>query len=545
MKKIYTLILSTVALSAAAAQPAAFVERSAEGPVAVLPHRSDARLKAAKAPAEHSWKSLGQAAFTDDILTALFDIRHYTTTLTVEQDELNPGYYRLLDPYGPDSEYGPKLGSFRPDGDDGSGRALVFDATDPDNVILEPSNLGIFNNGEEMFAVSYTYYESTGEMDSSVIDAYGLRGTMKNGIISFKGAQAVFVTTPTLDEAGRGYSANESGELTVKLPGAVDYSLEMLTGSWCADEQGNVVISPWGGDNVAYVKAGVVSGPDDTAGLEKIAASDTRYTSRQGAMLNIGTGHGPNEKVYIAGISFSADGTAQETALHMVYSPDLTDTWRTLPAKARFTEYIVSNIYTDINLGTYDVEVQESAVQPGRYRLVNPYADASYNMWMPSTHGSHSHYLYLDASDAACVVLEESPIGMILNQDGDMRVTSDAQMMLDRGASKQEIAYAKAGGEMKDGVITFPPTCHIYAGFHPEGWDKWYYANYKTDAQGNPVQGDLTIDLSAALAEVDAPELGEEDAPAVYYDLQGRPADASARGTLIRVRPGKADIIRR
>lgn len=548
MKKFYLLMLATAALSATATEPAA---RCADGsfvPAAPLAARTHAAGPQKAAPADaavHVWKSLGVCQWTDDVLPALFKgLQPYKVELEVEQDENDPALYRIVDPYSLRNPYYDELESHRAEGDNASGRYIMIDATDPENLIIEPSSIGLMYDGEELFVASYSYYEKIGDIDAGFCDTYGLKGKLSNGIFTFPGARAMWVSTASLDARGSGFYGNPNGAFRLVLPDAKDYSLEMLTADWCADDEGRIVFSPWGGDDVAYVKAGVVRSLSDEAGLKAIRDSSKQFVSRQGDYLSVDGAWGPNEKFYIVGYAYDAAGTLQGYDVNMFYTPDFSEGWTTLPGKARFTDYIVSNIYTDIDLGTYEVEVQENDALPGYYRLVDPYARAPYNTLMPGTHGAHSHYLYLDASDPDCVVLEESPIGMVLSQDGAMRVTSDAYILVQQGLPKDAIAYAKAAGTMKDGVITFPASCKIYAGYNTEGMDSWYYCNYKTDASGNVVDGDLRIDLSAAtqgIADVEA----ESDAAVRYFNLQGVEINAPAAGsTVIRVCGRKAEKVR-
>lgn len=557
MKKIYTSLASLAIICPiylSAASPASFVERTADVAdsfTAMKPLSATQTARAsvsgpAKVAVEHDWQPFGTAEFTDDIIPAMFQVQTATYNLVAEQDALNPGYYRLLDPYGPESYFGERLSKFTTPGYTGTGRALVIDATDPRNVIIEPSPLGISMDGEELFIESYSYLEKIGEVPEGFVSENNLQGINKEGIITFPTPGSLWVSTPSLDMQGKGYRANPNGALRIKLPGAKDYTLELLTASWCSDDDGNVIISPWGGADVAYVKAGLVADPTDKQAISAILTSDQRLESRKGTVLKIDGEFGPNEVYYVIGVSFDAAGNMRESDMHMVYTPDLSGTWFTMPAKARFTDYIVSNIYTDIDLGTYEVDVQESSETPGRYRLVNPYAAAPYNMWEYGLHGNHDHYLYLDASDPECVILEESPIGMILNPDGDMRVTSDAYICYAQGLPKDAIAHSGLAGRMVDGVITFPSTCKIYAGFHTEGMDSWYFANYKRDENGNVIDGDLRIDLKDAIsAGVDGIGADAADTTPRYYNLQGIEVDASARGILVKVCGKDASLIRK
>ena len=502
-------------------------------------------MKAAAAQNDdaHEWKSLGMCQWTDDLLPAMFSsVQPYKFEVEVEQDASAPGLYRIVDPYGPLNPYHAELANFL--SHDEALRYIYIDATDAANLIIEPSDIGLMYGDEEIFVCSYSYYEKTGEVPDGFCAAQGLVGTLVDGIFSFPGYRALWLSTPSLDARENGFFGNPNGAFRLALPDAKDYSLEILTSAWCTDDEGNVVFSPWGGDDIAYVKAGIVRADADEAALLAIRDSNITYTSRQGAYLSIDGDFGPNEIFYIVAYAYDAAGQLRSSDMHMVYTPGVADGWTTMGAKARFTDYIVSNIYTDINLGTYDVEVQQCDARPGYYRLVDPYINATYNSLMPGSHGAHAHYIYLDATDPACVVLEESPIGMILSQDGDMRVTSDAFIMVQQGVSKDAIAFAKGAGTMKDGVITFPATCRIYAGFNTEGMNSWYYCNYKTDAQGNVIDGDLRIDLSAAIAGVEDVETAA-DATEHYYNLQGVEVAAPVRGQLlIRTRGSKAEKIR-
>ncbi len=524
MKKFHLLFLTAFAMTASAAVPLSRHADASLEPATPAATRTTAAHPRKAAPADaavHVWKSLGVCQWTDDLLPAMFKgLQPYKVELEVEQDENDPALYRIVDPYSLRNPYYYDLESHRAEGDDASGRYIMIDATDPGNIIIEPSAIGLMYEGEELFVASYSYYEKMGEVDPGFCDTYGLKGTLANGIFTFPGERALWISTASLDAKGSGFFGNPNGAFRLTLPDAKDYSLEMLTADWCADDEGRIVFSPWGGDDIAYVKAGIVRSLGDEAALRAIRESDKKFTSRQGDYLAIEGDWGPNEKFYIVGYAYDSAGTLQESDVHMFYTPDFSDGWTTLPAKARFTDYIISNIYTDIDLGTYDVEVQQCDARPGYYRLVDPYARATYNTLMPGTHGAHSHYIYLDATDPACVVLEESPIGMVLSQDGAMRITSDAYILVSQGLPKDAIAYSKAAGTMVNGVITFPATCKIYAGYNTEGMDSWYYCNYKTDAAGNVVDGDLRIDLSAATQSV-ADISADIDTPAEYFNLQG------------------------
>lgn len=483
------------------------------------PQKAKFAHSAARAEAEHQWESLGTCSWVDDILSGLFSgVAYYTTSSELQQDALNKGYYRIVAPYGTDSEYNSSLSSFLTNnGDDGY---ILINATDPNNVIIEPSPLGIMYNGEEMTINSYNWYETDGSVSSELIDSYGLRGTLADDIITFTGANGLFVSTPTLETQGYGFFCNASGKFTVYLPGAVDYSVELLTSSWCADDSGRIIVSAWCDESVPTVKAGFVSEPTDEAVAEM--TNVVTLTPQQGAYMTIPSGCADHQRLYLAAVTYDANGNPRSIGYNVVYAPDKSTTWVRSTAKATFKEYIVSHIYTDIDLGTYQVAVDEDSSCPGRYRLVNPYADVYYNTLSTGTHGTHDHYLYIDASDPNCVVLEESPIGLVLTNDGDLRVSSRAAMYLYNGYTKDEIKELGYGGVMQDGIVKWPFIAYTYAGFLVEGPDYWMNVNF-SESNGSYSAGPMYIDFSAVqAASVASPIADQKQADDSIYDLQGR-----------------------
>lgn len=498
---------------------------------AATPHRAAAAV-------EHQWESMGLGQMTDDILTGLFSsITPYNVELEMEKDELNPGYYRIVDPYSLRNPYYDQLAGLRPEGDNASGRYIVINATDPDNVIIEPSNIGLFYQGEELFVTSYSYYESTGEVTAAYMDTYGLRGTYKNGIISFPGLKSLWISTPSADARGSGFYGDRNGYFRVQLPGSKDYSIEVLTAGWCAYDNGAVIFSPWCGADVATVKAGILRHGYTADDIKAILNSNETFVANQGAYIMVDGDVKPNEPLYIVAIALDAAGMMQEYAVHMVYAPDTTDNWSTLPAKAKYTDGLVSNVYSDLTIGTYEVEVQENNDRPGYYRVVNPYQEVSYNMMEADTHGTHNHYMYFDATDPDCVILEASPLGIVVAEDGDMRVSSSAYDDIQNGLTKEAIALKRGAGTLKNGKITFPHTALIYMGWHTEGIDAWWLANYNEDYYGNRLDGPLCLDLSAALG-VDDVIASESNGTVEYFNLQGMRVTYPAAGQLVIRRTG-------
>ena len=515
-------LLSAFALSfVLSAQAVDFRTRTAalhEGALTTREATKGVKTPALRAAAtSHEWESVGLCAYTDDLLSGPFRISPYSMFVEVEADKANPGYYRIVAPYGANNPYDEVLAELRTH--DEALRYICIDARDENNVIIEPSPIGLVysGNSEEYFVASHTWYESIGEMSSTQIDAYNMRGKVVNNIITF-GEDALWMSTPTLDKTESGWNTNRNGGFRLTLPGGVDYTTSIGTNSWCPDDYGRVVVAVMGGDDIASARLQVTraGAPEPT---DTDFAQAEVLTPNQGFYFTLLNDSKPNERYTLFARTYNAAGELAGQAQHYVYAADNTQ-WTKINATATFTDKIVSNIYSDIDMGTYELAVEADPARPGRYRLVDPYASAPYNMTTADTHGVHSHYLYLDCTDPDCVVLEESPIGMLTVGDGAMRVTSDAALMLAEGKTKAEIKATGAGGVMKFNKVTFPVTAGIYAGFNTEGTKLWL-ANYDTDSYGNQVKGSLEIDLRDAIAASVSSVETDTAAPAEYFNLQG------------------------
>ena len=538
MKKLYTLALALL-LGVSAAGAAEHLTNLIPTEPAAMPYTSSHLAQKAPAVAEpatpHNWQAIGTCKYTDDLLTALFEgLTPATYDVQVEKDAANEGYYRIVEPIRSNPDIA-RFGAYI--SDDEALRYLVIDATDPANVIIEPSDLGIVVNGEEMYIYSYSWMAKTGEIDASLIDKYGLKGSLENNVVSFPGEGSLWLTYASIDANGRGFTADENGAWKLALPGAKDYSLELLGGSWCPVD-GKALVSAWAGADVAAILAGAVTDPNDETQLRALLQNPVRLTSQQGALIDLPAGLKPCQPVYILALAIDGAGSLQTIDYTIVYAPDATEGWKDLPGKARFYDYTVTHAY-GFTPAVTEVAVQEDEAVPGRYRIVNPFAATRSNTLTPSVHGSHDHYMYFDASDPDCVILEEGPVGYITETDGDFRISSRAAQEIADGMTKAEVKALGHGGIMKDCRITFPFQAYVYAGFLTEGADFWMNVNFTQTTSGY-TDGPMYLDLTDVLGISDATAEPADDA-VTYYNLQGIPvADPQPGQVVIRRSAGSA-----
>lgn len=478
------------------------------------------------AQTSHQWQALGTAMYTDDIISEIFDVQPASYSVEVEKDIANEGYYRIIEPIrsNPDIE---KYKYYVCN--DEAIRYMVIDATDPDFVIIEPTNLGLTYNDEEFFMYSYSWLTKTGDLSKAVIENYGYTGRLKDGIISFPSPGALWITQPSLDKDGQGYSGNPNGAWRLELPDANDYSIELSSRSWCSVD-GKALVAAQVGADAADIIAGTVTDLNDQDQLAAVLSNPVHLTPRQETFVALPSDIKPCQPVYVVAYTIDADGNTQNFDYTTVYAPDATTGWRDLPGKARFYDYTVTHAY-GLTPGEIEVDVQEDVNTPGRYRIVNPFMNTEGNALTASTHGSHDHYIYFDASDPNCVIVEEGPVGYSTEDDGDVRIASRASQLLAQGKTKDEIRDLSYGGILKNYRITFPYIAYIYVGFIAKGADYWMNVNF-TELLGSYTSGPMYLDLTEVLG-VDDPAIDDTDASTTYYNLQGIPIATPEPGQIV------------
>lgn len=336
----------------------------------------------------------------------------------------------------------------------------------------------------------------------------------------------VYFTTGRWNDNGQGFYATESLVGTVEEDGSISFDSDDLffvqvtagyfnagyylsltpyveptysfsvTNCLCAAD--NLFSATIEAENVADIKVGLFLG--------KYSASDANfsYVATNGSSIEPGD------------FSFSFDGKDAGAAtiffvaldesgnvlegvgcrFYITYDND--DEWELL-GKATYTDNIVTSSY---NFGVtsidYEVEVQQSTGIENYYRIVNPYGAST-----PFSNYSltdHNHYLYINAYDPEAVVIEESPIGIdVEDDDSEMWVVGLAP------------TYGTTYGTMVDNVITFPASS-ILVGYG--NGSSLYYSNKNGLFSLILPEGDSGVkDLTTHNSHLTTP---------VYYNLQGQ-----------------------
>lgn len=127
------------------------------------------------------WTSLGTVQYTDGYMCALYSISALTWGVEMQENDDQPGYYRLVNPYGAAYPYN-ESGDYDPD----VNSYLYINAVDPDGVFIEESPQTIdWGAGAFTFYSMAAYYMDYGGYPLETVKNAGYCGTLENGKITF------------------------------------------------------------------------------------------------------------------------------------------------------------------------------------------------------------------------------------------------------------------------------------------------------------------------------------------------------------------------
>lgn len=256
----------------------------------------------------------------------------------------------------------------------------------------------------------------------------------------------------------------------------------------------------YGGTELTDVKMNIFKTADvEKAGVDAVVASVRSVDSvTEDVLADINT---------TAGYTTLATGLSDGTSYTVVVWG--TNGYQTVTATAEFTTEKNPEVFKSLGMGTYtedilttffdvpnltyEVEIEESAENPGKYRLVNPYGKAYPYNEPGDWDDSNDYFLTVHAENPDCVYIEAQPLGFDWGY-GMFGIYSLAANMIAAGSTEAEVIAAGAAGTLKDGVITFPvKTLLISMANYQNGG--WFYAN---------ANGAFKIVLPSAVADTPA-----------------------------------------
>lgn len=255
------------------------------------------------------WVSLGMATVVDDYITGFFGVENVAWQVELQENQLYPGYYRLVNPYGAGYPYN-EPGDF----DASQDYYLEIHAEDPSKVWIPTTTYGMdWGYGNFIFGSIAGLRIAQGKPEA----AEGYYGQLADGIITFP-ADALLIGMSDYNDGGL-YTCNSSAAFKVVFPGVVlaDYSAEVAYAGKLYDADDNLYIvaevNALGAD-VEEVRLAVCAADQASDVVAAIAADETEdYVSLSGtgsASLPFDA-NAASGKYSIVAVTF-AGGEAQE-----------------------------------------------------------------------------------------------------------------------------------------------------------------------------------------------------------------------------------------
>ena len=498
--------------------------------------------------AEHEWEEMGAGQYTDDLLTssAFFDdIVPVTFEVRVQADKANPGVYRIIDPWRNYPAESRKIIEEDWEGELalGDDYYIVLDARDPDFVRLLRSPIGMSDAGGPTEAIGYSEaYDIDPAKDEAFDGQYDLHGTMTDNVITFTDECAIgLIQDDDSEECGYYiYNTNQNGAFALYLPGAsapVKYEINMYTETVCPDDNNHIKVHIEGDNRIHELRYVIADELTD----ETIASAAEGSVAHVGDEIDIDFNKATGKKLYLIVAMYDEAGEEHAVTYGEFDVPGAYDSeWKPI-GKARMTEGLLSCLsMSHFTSETFDVEVEENIYLHDYYRLVNPYDTWSQSAPYSAGH-AHKHYLYINAYDPDEVFVEYSPVGLDVSVFGEIVVSSDYFVLCQQyGRDILKEYNIHSGGTMRDKVIEFNNRNDIRVLCYNLG--QWFYTNrlvnpaYNEDdraaaeAAGEEydvdpyIAGPFKLDLSGTDASDNIIIEAADTVPAMYYDLQGRPA---------------------
>lgn len=465
--------------------------------------------------AETEFTSLGMGWMTDDMITDLMDWKPVTYQVEILQATDDPTHYRVMAPYGKTFAEAMEMVNNKvltPEQYDSEGVKFIdIDASNPDDVIFHKTMTGFNLGSGEIFIgvnsrLNVTFKE--GIFTAPILGiAIGMEGV--------DGAQAV----------------NRHGKFRIVLPGIElhDYEMELTPVSQCLTDrtfQANLVVGA-GIDRVVYTVVPEMQEDEILTYVEEVAEGGAEFLPR--GVFNYEMDEVNKETLIMVGLNSSNEQVGYVWCTYY-YVDQSNDGWKDC-GTAEFTDGFLQDLIANIPSQTTKCMLQESIDEPGRYRLVDPYAGLKEYPALNKKHADHHHYIYINATTPECIYIEESPIGMESSEYGLMRVNSFVNYFLCAGYDIEECIELELGGIIEDGVLTFPEEALIFSMLNFDGGDWWIADSEGVTAIKLPEGFNMTSGIENVAVET-------ADGQAEYFDLQGVKVSRPQPGKLYIVRQG-------
>ena len=415
-------------------------------------------------------KMTGKAVYQDDFICSFFDVPQQWT-VEIEKSVVTPGRYKLIAPYGPNTDfpkYAVKLGLYSDVSEakgaykDGGNTSMIINAQDPDYVYFEAFETGYSNfeglDEGSVGLISYVWYWLTGgtamETIKSARPAYF--GKLKDGVITFTEPKTCITTL----DGGLAYYGNLNGKLAIALPGYAlkDYDATLtFKGVFTDPSQAVTAMCDLQlGADVTTVKAIVVEeAADDGAVADAILAGDIEATDVEAGTIYVPIAEELSGKLKVVAVVIAENEVKTVVSAGFEYYGGGANPWKSLGTGA-FVDDVICPLFgysVAENGNLYPVEIDESTSTPGLYRLKAMYSAVAADFGVQSGTGD----ILVHAENPNAVYIPLQSLELTLGSNGPFSISTDAgELVEEYGFDAVYAQLPNIFGKLENGVITFP-----------------------------------------------------------------------------------------
>ena len=350
-----------------------------------------------------------------------------------------------------------------------------------------------FELGVDIETVKYVV--AAGELGLSAVKELlaGIKDGTAENVETISGDQIILDEENAVKYATVGLTCPESGEYTVVAVGfdkegtaqaeqsvvfdyvaatddsyAVDYTVEVTdTPSRFAEKynsSNSFSFLIYGGKDLTDLKLGVYNTSDvETYGIDAVVAdlrSGDSVSEETLALVNSLVGYND----LMTGLKPETSYTFVVWGTNGMQTKVFTETYVTEPNPEVFKS-IGKGLFTDGLVGTwfgapevsYEVEIEESVDNPGKYRLVNPYGEAYPYNEPGDWDAANTYYLTIDATNPDAVNIVSDNLGLDWGYGMMWTMSAADYFILTGQATAEQLLSLGYYGKLADGVITFGP----------------------------------------------------------------------------------------
>ena len=432
--------------------------------------------------------TIGKAKFMD---SWMYDAETYFD-VTLQQNEINPDIYRIVNPYDEILE----KGGYVPDHvKKGPSEYLTFQlrhaGEEVGGAVLTRDNLVTFEPFRTGYYISdYDSGDADGEVwgfhvsDDAFHSSWHVEAAyLKSCVAAYKedGTPGQVNLAPWYYITGVGgwNKSQEDKQIEIIFPGftPADYSAELAYSGIFTDASEKVfaVGSLTLGADAQEVKAIVMDAAvDANAVADAIAAGELEAIDVAAGSIQVPIPEDLTGKLQIIVVVLAGETVKNVVAAPFEYYGGGASPWNSL-GQGYFVDDMILPLF-GYDPEPYPVEIQESTSTPGLYRLVKMYSAVAADFGVVSGTGD----VLVHAENPNAVYIPLQPLELTIGSNGPFSLSTDAGELVEKyGFDAVFAQLPNIFGKLADGIITFPVLEGENSAGNPVNYQTWVYLGEK------------------------------------------------------------------